>query len=281
MIIFNGKTISEKILEDTKKKIREKGISPTLAIIRAGGNPEIDLYIRKKREAAYKIGVKIFCYNFPSKSKETELIDKIKELNKDILVDGIIVQLPLPSNFDTGRVIASVDPKKDVDGFHEVNRKLLRSNNPYFLPVLPLAVLNAINYSVKDIKSKEIVTLCNSGIFGDTLQNFFSKNGINSNYVLADNNPISEIRSKISSADIVISVCGRPRFIKGYMIKKGVVLIDAGIKFVKNSLAGDVDKESVSKKVSFLTPVPGGIGPLTVAFLLKNVYLAAENDLRR
>ncbi len=281
MIIFNGNRVAEEILSDIKKKLGKKDVSPTLAIIKVGNNPDVDLYIRNKKRAAYKIGMKIFCYNFPEKANEYEIIDKIRELNEDVLVDGIIVQLPLPERINTKKVISSVDPKKDVDGFHEVNRNLLKSNNPYFLPVLPLAVLRSMEQVVEDFDDKKIVTVCNSDVFGKTIENFFKRKGIDSDYVLADKKAISKIKPKISSADIVISVCGRPRFIKGYMIKKGSVLIDAGIRFMKNGIVGDVDKESVKGKASFITPVPGGIGPLTVAYLLKNVYLAARNDFRR
>jgi 5,10-methylene-tetrahydrofolate dehydrogenase/methenyl tetrahydrofolate cyclohydrolase len=281
MIFFEGKKEAERILEETKKKIEQGNLSPTLAIVRAGNNPEVDLYIRNKKKAAHKIGIKIFSYSFSEKTSEYEIIDKIRELNEDVLVDGIIIQLPLPEKVDTSKVISSVDPKKDVDGFHEVNRRLLKSDNPYFLPVLPLAIMKSIESATEELEGKKIVTLCNSDIFGNTIENFFQKNKIDSDYILVNSKSISQIKPDISSADIVISVCGKPRFIKGYMVKKGSILIDAGIKFFKKGVIGDIDQKSVEEKASFITPVPGGIGPLTVAYLLKNVYLAAKNDSRR
>jgi len=281
MIFFEGKKEAERILEETKKKIEQGNLSPTLAIVRAGNNPEVDLYIRNKKKAAHKVGIKIFSYSFSEKASEYEIIDKIRELNEDVLVDGIIVQLPLPEKVDTSKVISSVDPKKDVDGFHEVNRRLLKSDNSYFLPVLPLAIMKSIESATEELEEKKVVTLCNSDIFGNTIENFFQKNKIDSDYILVNSKSISQIKPDISSADIVISVCGKPRFIKGYMVKEGSILIDAGIKFFKKGVIGDVDQKSVEEKASFITPVPGGIGPLTVAYLLKNVYLAAKNDSRR
>lgn len=278
MKIFNGKKISEQILENLKKKIAREKKSPVLAIILIGENPESKLYIKNKKAAAENINLKVLCYNFKSSVKEKEVIKKIKDLNENSRINGIIVQLPLPEKFNTDKIINSIEPKKDVDGFHRVNRRLLKDNKPYFFPVLPSAILIALNSSplsgagTKNFKNKKIVALVGSDIFGETLRDFFKRAGIKIKYSVEEKNT-----SLSESADIIISVRGEPCFIKGEMIKENVILIDAGIRLVKGKLKGDVDRESVAEKVLFLTPVPGGIGPLTVALLLNNVFLSAKN----
>jgi len=269
MKIFNGKKEADKILRDLKSKIKKK---PILAIIYIGQNPESDIYIKNKRTAAKKIGVMVFCYRFKEGVKEAEVIEKIKKNNNYPSVDGIIVQLPLPKKFNADKIINSIAPEKDVDGFHKVNLSLLKKGKPHFIPVLPSAILTALKASSKDFKEKNIVAIVNSDIFGKTLKTFFDTKEVKIKYFIKRKG----IESKLKKADVIISVCGKPGFIKGEMIKEGAILIDAGIKIVKGKLRGDVDGESVVQKVSFLTPVPGGIGPLTVALLLKNVYLASK-----
>jgi len=278
MKIFNGKKISEKIIEDLNKKISREKITPTLAVILVGKNPESELYVKNKKIAAQRINLKIDCYKFKEDAKETEVIKKIKDLNKNPRINGIIVQLPLPKKFNTNKIINFIEPKKDVDGFQQINRRLLKNSQPYFFPVLPSAILIALNSSllsgagIKNFQNKKIVALVNTDIFGETLKNFFKRTGIEIKCFAGKIN-----LSLIKSADVVISVRGNPHFIKGEMIKEKAILIDAGMKIILDKLRGDVDKESVAKKPSFITPVPGGIGPLTVALLLNNVYLAAKN----
>ena len=272
MKIFNGKKISEKILENLKKKIAREKKSPVLAIILIGENPESKLYIKNKKAAAENINLKVLCYKFKKNAEESQLIKKIKDLNENSRINGIIVQLPLPEKFNTDKIINSIEPKKDVDGFHRVNRGLLKDNKPYFFPVLPSAILIALNSITKNFKNKKIVALVGSDIFGETLRDFFKRAGIKIKYSVEE-----KITSLLKLADIIISVRGEPCFIKGEMIKENVILIDAGIRLVKGKLRGDVDRESVAGKASFLTPVPGGIGPLTVALLLNNVFLSAKN----
>jgi methylenetetrahydrofolate dehydrogenase (NADP+)/methenyltetrahydrofolate cyclohydrolase len=271
MKIFNGKKFAEGILKDLKIKIK-KGKNPVLAIIYVGENPESEVYIKNKRIAAKKVGIAIFCYRFKESTEEEEIIEKIKKLNRYPSVDGVIVQLPLPNKFDTDRIINSINPEKDVDGFNKVNRDLLKKNKSRFLPVLPLAILTVLKSASQNFKKKDIIALVNSDIFGKTLKDFFDKKGVRIKYFLKKKG----VGSKLKSADIIISVCGEPGFIKGEMIKEKAFLIDAGIRIIKKKLVGDVDRKSVTGKVSFLTPVPGGIGPLTVALLLKNVYLASK-----
>jgi methylenetetrahydrofolate dehydrogenase (NADP+) / methenyltetrahydrofolate cyclohydrolase len=269
MKIFDGKKEAEKIFKNLKDRIKNK---PVLIIIYIGNNAQSELYIKRKRIAAKKIGATIFCYRFKENAKEKDIIAKIEKNNNYSSVDGIIVQLPLPDKFNADRIINSINSKKDVDGFNNINRNLLKKGNPYFFPVLPSAIFTALKLSSQDFKSKKIIALVNSDIFGKTLKDFFAKEGIRIKYFLRK----KIIKSALKKADVIISACGEPGFIKGEMIKDKVILIDAGISFVNNKPRGDVDRQSVERKASFLTPVPGGIGPLTVALLLKNVYKASK-----
>ena len=278
-MIFDGKKESQKILKDLKNKIKKQNKKPVLIIVSVGENPASELYIKKKKIAAKKIGIIIFCYKFKEKVKEKDIIEKIKKNNNYNSVDGIIIQLPLPKKLNTGKIINSVDPKKDVDGFNEVNRSLLKKDKQYFVPVLPEAISIALKKSSQKIKNKKIFVFGNSDIFGKTLKNFFKNKGIKIQYFIKNQYSSAQIKLKMKKADIIISVCGNPGFINGEMIKKNTVLIDAGISFVNGKVKGDIDKESVEEKALFLTPVPGGIGPLTVALLLKNVYKASRFNM--
>ncbi len=278
MRIFNGKKIADKILEDLKEKISKERILPTLAVIYVNSNPESELYIRKKRETSKEIGIRFFCYVFKKTEKEEKIIERIRKLNSSPVIDGIIVQLPLPKGFNTEKIIEAIDPKKDVDGFHKKNRELLKKGRPYFFPVLPQAIFLALKKVRK--KRKKILALVNSDIFGKTLEEFLKKKRIKVKYLIFKKKDFPKIKKELKKADIIISVLGKPFFLKGEMIKKGVALIDGGIRVLeKGKIKGDVDRESVKEKASFLTPVPGGIGPLTVALLLKNVYLSAKRKL--
>lgn len=273
MKIFNGKKEKEKILADLKRKIKRQKLFPCLAVILVGKNPESLLYLRNKKEAAKKIGMKFICCKFPASISQEKIIKKIKVLNNTFSVDGIIVQLPLPKKFNASKIIDSINPQKDIDGFCQKNRELLKKGKPYFLPVLPWAIFIVLRTALSCFKGKKIIALVNSDIFGKTIQLFFKKKGIKINYLLGS---IKKNISELKSADVIISVKGEPYFLKGDMIKKNSVLVDGGIRVVGKKVLGDIDKESVARKASFLTPVPGGIGALTVALLLKNVYLAAK-----
>jgi len=264
MVIFNGKKIADKILSDLKKKTDRLKVRPKLAVILAGEDKSSELFIRNKKRAAREIGIEVLLYKFKEDVPEKEIIRKIKSLNDDKSVQGIIVQLPLPKGFSPEKIVGAVSPLKDVDGFG----KKSSFSSPFIS-----ALLIALKNSTKDIKGKKILALVNSDIFGNRLRFFLKKEDIRAECVLRKNfSP-----NKINKADVVITVLGTPNFIKGNIIKRGVILIDGGITVTRNKkTVGDVDRKSVSGKAAFLTPVPGGTGPLTVALLLKNVYLAAN-----
>src|SRR3989344_5634408 len=275
MKIFNGKKEAEKILLDLKNKIRKNKKKPKLAIIVIGENPASNLYVKLKKSAAEKIGLEVIEERFQKNAKELKIIQRIKDFNQDKSVDGIIVQLPLPTGLKTEKIIQSISPKKDIDGFHKLNRKLLKKGTPYFFPVLPSAILTALKKSGKNFKNKKILALVNSNVFGRVLKDFFKINSLKIEYNLFDKKDIKDI---VKKADVLITVLNKPNFIKGSMIKKEVVLIDAGFIKKDKKAIGNIDKESVGEKAGWLSPVPGGVGPLTVALLLKNVFLASQRS---
>lgn len=269
MLIFDGKKEAEKILQDLKneiKKAKKEGTRPSLAVISVGRNLASELFIKNKKIAAKKIGIKIIEYRFLVAVQEKEIIGKIRQLNKDPDITGMIVQLPLSKNLNFGKIIEEIAPEKDVDGFGKKTE---------FQPPLISAILTALEEIEGNIQEKEILAVVNSDIFGVTLKKFLTLKGLKVNYLLSED--IFNKKNIIQKADVVITALGTPKFIKGDMVKEGVMLIDAGIIVSGfGKVIGDVDKESVFEKAAFLTPVPGGIGPLTVAFLLKNVYLSYE-----
>lgn len=280
MKIFNGKKVANKILEELKEDIKSLRLRPSLAVVFVGESEESKLYISLKKKAAEKIGIEVKIYQFSGQTKEEEVINKIKSLNEDENTSGIIVQLPLPATLSIDKIIGAIDPIKDVDGFHEINRKLLEKGEPRLMPILPMAILLALRNALKkDLEKKKILALVHSKIFGQTLKMVLEKEGANIDYLVRNTCIVLGIEKELKSADVLISVCGCPRIIKAESIKDNAILIDGGItRYHDGKVVGDIDRESVKGKASFLTPVPGGIGPLTVALLLRNVYLAAKNN---
>ena len=285
MRIFNGKKIADETLSDLKKKIKKRGFKPKLAVISVGKDLSSELFIRNKKRAAQKIGINILYYKFKEpirqaqgKKIEKEIIERIERLNSDSSVNGIIVQLPLPKNLNTSKIIGRISSQKDVDGFQK--------KTPFLSPLIS-AIRIALKSSTKTLKGKKIVALVRSDFFGRALKFSLAKEKIKIDYLKNKKNPkikkgeehkfSSSALRYTRAADIIISICGCPNLIKGDMIKKGAVLIDVGITILKDKkIVGDVDRKSVEKKAGFLTPVPGGLGSITVALLLKNVYYATK-----
>jgi len=264
MRIFDGKSKAQKILLSLREGISKNKITPALSVISVGKNLASELFIRNKKQAAENIGIKVNHLRFKETVSEEKIIKEIERLNNDVLINGIIVQLPLPRKLNARKIVGEVSPRKDVDGFLE---------ETYFSSPLISAILTALEDSTRSFKDKKIMALVNSDFLGQTLKKILKKEKIKISYLLRKK--LSE--SKIKRADIIITVCGCPNLIKEGMIKEGVILIDGGITVLKDKkVVGDIDKKSVAKKASFLTPVPGGLGPLTVAYLLKNVYLSIK-----
>lgn len=271
--IIDGRKIAAATREQLKEKIVEDGLTPGLAVVLVGTDPASHLYVKLKEKACRAAGIKfvkhLFFYNTP----QTEIIKKIQELNGQKEVHGIVVQLPLPKGIDQNEVIAGIDPKKDVDGFHPDNLKQLLDNKDGMIPVLVQSILRLITSTKVELAGKIIVVLAKSETFSLPLKYLLEKERA----VVSVRKPADDFIREIQKADLLITAVGQPQFIKAEMIKEGAIIIDVGInRTEEGKVVGDVDFESVVKKASFITPVPGGVGPVTVATLLENTYLAAK-----
>lgn len=273
MKLLEGKKISEKIFGDLKKKINTKRIKPGLAVVLVGDDKASQTYVFLKEKAAKKVGINFYKFKFKKNIPEKIIVEKIKELNMDKKVNGIIVQLPLPEKFNMQKIINLISPQKDVDGFHPKNLKLFFEGKEKIWPVFPKAIIKMLEFSKLGLKNKNAIIVANSKKFGETMKKALQRKNIKNKYILEKE--FKKNPEKIKKADIVITAVGKPKMIKSEMIKTGAIVIDGGITKKNKKTMGDVDFSSVSKKASFISPVPGGVGPVTIACLLENVYLAS------
>jgi len=250
---IDGRAIAERIKDEIARQIYEfNGPRPNLAIILVGEREDSKLYVSLKEQEAKKVGVDTHLYELDKDVSEAELLKVINFLNEDKLIDGILIQLPLPPQFNTDKIIAALDPNKDVDGFHERHPDYIMS------PVLAsiLACLEEIKF---DFKNKTACVLHNSDIFGLSVKKILEENGLR-----------VVLKEEPEQADLLVTALGKPHFVKKEMIKDKAVIIDIGISKVDGKVLGDVDYEDVKDKAEYITPVPGGIGPMTIAYLFKN-----------
>lgn len=268
---IDGKKLAEKIKDDITQEIYSfHGYRPNLAIVLVGHRQDSKLYVNLKEKQAKTVGIDTNMYKCPSTISQKDLLETIKFLNKDDTIDGILVQLPLPEHIDTKKIIEAIDPAKDVDGFHSYNLKQLTKKTDDFKIMPPvyaviLEMLNSINY---DLKNKQVCLVAKADIFEDNLANILES--YEAQVIMTKPNDI-KLKEKTKQADLLITAVGKPEYIKKDMIKSNSVIIDIGIKKVKGKVKGDVDFESVKDKVGYLTPVPGGVGPMTIAMAFKNV----------
>lgn len=274
MKLLKGEKIANKILTNVERDIRKLKIRPSLEVILVGNNKASKIYIALKKKAAKKVGIVFRAHKFFQNSTEKEIIQKIRELNRNEKVSGIIVQLPLPKNFNTQKIINTIDPRKDADGFSAKN---------FLQPVFPKAILKLIEIKRKKLKNKKAVIITNSRKFGTAMRIALKKISKDSNYLVLKNKALQhpKILKQLKSADIIISAIGKSGLITGDMIKKGAIIIDGGIVKIGKKVRGDVDIKSVKNVASFITPVPGGVGPVTIACLLENVYILEKNKHKR
>jgi methylenetetrahydrofolate dehydrogenase (NADP+) / methenyltetrahydrofolate cyclohydrolase len=281
MRLIKGKIIASHILAKMYKDVRKKKNNPGLAVVRIGDDQASKIYIGLKRKAAEKIGMKFYLYRFSEKNETGDVINKIKLLNQNKNVQGIIVQLPLPKKFNTQKIINSIDWKKDADGFHPKNLKLFFAKKEFIWPVFPLAIIKMIKSVPGNKKIKNAVILSRSEFFGKVMVEALNRKNIKSNVALIKGNKsIKDMKASdmqgLKKVDLIVTAAGIPKFIKGNMIKKGAVIIDGGINKVGKKVFGDVDIESVKKIAGAVSPVPGGVGPVTVATLIENVTQLAK-----
>lgn len=265
MIRLRGKKEADKILKEVQKGIKKAKIKPFLAVILVGENKASEIYVKLKKEAARKAGIGFELYKSNGKVDQKIIEAKIGKLNKNQKINGIIVQLPVPKKFDAPKMINAIAPEKDVDGFSNRGGKIL--------PVFPKAIIRLIESSGKNIKGKKALIVANSKLFGKTMAEMLKTKKVKAEFIL--NKEIFKNSEKLKKADILITAVGTGGIIKGEMIKKGAIVIDGGITRENGKTRGDVDFNSAKKVAGFISPVPGGVGPMTVAGLLENVYLAA------
>ena len=288
MELLDGKKISQQIKDEIKHTVsirNKKGLKiPHLAAVLVGNDGASLTYVGSKVRSCDQVGFKSSLIQFKDSISEKYLLLKIKELNNDDTLDGYIVQLPLPKHINEEKILLSIDPKKDVDGFHPTNFGRMALEMESFIPATPSGIMEMLKRYKLDISGKHCVVIGRSHIVGRPISILMSQKGEpgNATVTLAHSrtNNLEQITRK---ADIIISALGIPNFLKGNMVKKGVIIIDVGITRVTDEnnpkgyvIKGDVDFEDVSKKSSFITPVPGGVGPMTIAMLLKNTLISCE-----
>ncbi|MCK0144707.1 bifunctional 5,10-methylenetetrahydrofolate dehydrogenase/5,10-methenyltetrahydrofolate cyclohydrolase [Arenibacter sp. F26102] len=288
MELLDGKKVSNQIKEEIAAevaKMRERGEKvPHLAAVIVGNDGASLTYVGSKVRSCEKVGFESTLVQLPSTTSEQELLSKIEELNQNEDIDGFIVQLPLPEQINTQRVLLAVDPDKDVDGFHPTNFGKMALDMSTFIPATPFGILELLERYKVETKGKHTVVIGRSHIVGRPMSILMGRKGWPGNStVTLTHSHTKNITQIISQADIVISALGVPNFLKAEMVKDDAVIIDVGITRVPDDtkergyyITGDVDFENVSKKASFITPVPGGVGPMTIAMLLKNTLLARE-----
>ena len=269
--IIDGKKISAEIKDELKQEVaamKAEGKEIALAVIQVGEDPASSVYVRNKKKACEYIGITSVSYEIPEDSTQQELLDLVEKCNKDPKINGILVQLPLPRHMDEDAVIHAIDPKKDVDGFHPVSVGNMVIGNDGFLPCTPAGIIELLKRSGVEIGGKECVVVGRSNIVGKPMSMLLLReNGT----VTVCHSRTRNLREVCSRADILVVAVGRPKFIDASYVKEGAVIIDVGIhRNENNKLCGDVDFDAVKEKTSAITPVPGGVGPMTIAMLMKN-----------
>jgi methylenetetrahydrofolate dehydrogenase (NADP+)/methenyltetrahydrofolate cyclohydrolase len=277
--IIDGKKISLDIKNEVKEKTEElkaKGIEPCLAVILVGENPASQVYVRNKKKACEYCGIKSLSYELPESTTEEELLELVDELNNSKECNGILVQLPLPKHIDEDKVLLRIKPEKDVDGFHPYNVGLLSIGSADLKACTPAGCIELIKRSGVDISGKNCVVVGRSNIVGKPVGML----------LMAENGTVTTCHSRTKNmaeickqADILVVAIGKEKFVTGDMVKEGAVVIDVGINRMENGkLCGDVDFESAEKKAGWITPVPGGVGPMTIAMLMNNCIVACEKQ---
>lgn len=277
-MIIDGKKIAYQIKEELKKSTSSLSIKPQLAIIMVGNDEASSIYVRKKQETATEIGISTKLFHLSENTSQNEIISLIKNLNEDKEINGIIVQLPLPEHLDTHEIINTISPLKDVDGFHPYNTGLMQNNQqPYFVAATPLGIMHLLEKINVNFQGKNVVIIGASIIVGRPLATLL----LNKECTVTITHKYTKNLSQITqNADIVIAACGVANLVKKDWIKDGAILIDVGINRLNGKICGDIDFEDVKDKCDAITPVPGGVGPMTVVMLLQNTYNAyiSQND---
>ena len=275
--LIDGKAIAKEIRQELKLEVEElkkdKGITPGLAVILVGDDPASQSYVRGKERAAGDVGIYSELHRMPEDTDQKELIDKVQELNNDPKIHGILCQLPLPGHLDESDVINTIRPEKDVDGFHPISVGNMHIGEECFLPCTPAGIIELLDRTGVDISGKDAVVVGRSNIVGKPVSMLLL--GRHATVTICHSRT-RDLAAKTAAADILVAAVGRPKMITADMVKDGAVVIDVGVNRVDKKLVGDVDFDAVKDKVSAITPVPGGVGPMTITMLLKNTIEAAK-----
>lgn len=265
---IDGKAVSAMVKDELKERVRAEGIEATLAVIQVGDDPASTVYVGNKKKACEYIGIRSLAFELPEETKEEELLDLVRELNEREDVNGILVQLPLPPHMDEDKVIQTISPKKDVDGFHPQSVGALSIGQPGFVSCTPAGIIELLKRSGVDIDGKECVIVGRSNIVGKPMALLMLRENATVTVCHSHTKQLKEVAKR---ADILIVAIGKPKFITREYVKEGAVVIDVGIhRDAQNKLCGDVDFDDVEPVASAITPVPGGVGPMTIAMLMKN-----------
>jgi methylenetetrahydrofolate dehydrogenase (NADP+)/methenyltetrahydrofolate cyclohydrolase len=277
--IINGKEIAAQVRAELKSEIqalKEKtGVTPGLDVVLVGENPASLVYVRNKIKACEEVGIKSVQHKLPETTSHAELLSLIRKLNASKDVHGILVQLPLPKQINEEEILEEISPAKDVDGFHPYNVGRLMIGNPVLQPCTPYGVMRLLESTGVDLSGKDAVVVGRSNIVGKPMAMMLLRKNAT---VTVCHSKTKDLVERIKKADILVAAIGRAEFIKGEWVKEGAVVIDVGMnRTLEGKLVGDVDFEGASERASFITPVPGGVGPMTIAMLLKNTVEAARH----
>ena len=282
MKIIDGKGFSKKVQQQVKEEhenLKNKtGKTAGLAVIIVGENPASQVYVRNKTRACENVGFYSETIELPASISEDELVEEVKKLNENDKINGILVQLPLPNHIDEMKIINTISPEKDVDGFHALNvGKMVLGDKTGFLPCTPYGIMQLLEEYKIDVVGKDVVIVGRSNIVGKPMALMLIEKGAT---VKVCNSKTKDLSGKMQRADIIIAAAGVPKLVKAKDVKNGAVVIDVGINRVDGKLCGDVDYDEVIEKVSLITPVPGGVGPMTIASLIKNTLTSYKNNLK-
>ncbi|MEK7713417.1 MAG: bifunctional methylenetetrahydrofolate dehydrogenase/methenyltetrahydrofolate cyclohydrolase FolD [Deltaproteobacteria bacterium] len=276
--IIDGKAISQKIRSEVKAAteilIKEKGVTPGLAVVLVGDNPASKVYVGSKEKACIEMGFYSEKHVLPVTASQDELLKLIDKLNKDKNIHGILVQLPLPKQINEDLVLEAISPEKDVDGFHPYNVGRLAVGKPLFQPCTPYGMMKMLEYSNISVEGKHAVIIGRSNIVGKPIALMLLQKSAT---VTICHSKTKDLKAEVKRADIVVAAIGKPEFVTGDMLKEGAVVLDVGINRLESGkLVGDVDFASAEKVASAITPVPGGVGPMTIAMLMYNTLESAK-----
>ena len=282
MKILDGKAVSLKVKESVKvraEELKKFGVEPTLAVVLVGEDKASQTYVRAKEKACNEYGIKSVAHRLSENTTQNELLALINVLNLDDSIHGILVQLPLPKHIDTNVVLAAIDPRKDVDGFHAVNVGKLVSGLDGFVPCTPLGVMEILKEYGIDVAGLNAVVIGRSNIVGKPMANLLLNASAT---VTVTHSKTKNLKEICKNADLIVAAIGKPFFLKADMVKDGAVVVDVGINRLDDGrLVGDVDFDELAPKCSYITPVPGGVGPMTIAMLLNNTILAAQAKIAK